>query len=185
MAATTIELKRDCDAIQIPYGNTITARQGTSVIVMHQLGDTFTVRTDQGYLIRIAAKDADALGLEEPKPDALEHSAKDPSDAVVEEAPLWEVLKTCYDPEIPANIVDLGLIYGIHVEPIPEGGYFVHVEMTLTAPGCGMGQVLKDDVERKLLAVPGIKEVDVELVFQPPWEASMMTEAARLALGMM
>lgn len=183
MSAEPIELKRDCDAIQIPYGNTITARQGTSVIVMHQLGDTFTVRTDQGYLIRIAAKDADALGLDEPKPDAMQH--KDDPEAVVEEGPLWELLKTCYDPEIPANIVDLGLIYGIHVEPIPEGGFFVHVEMTLTAPGCGMGQVLKDDVERKLLGVPGIKEVDVELVFQPPWDPSMMTEAARLSLGMM
>jgi probable FeS assembly SUF system protein SufT len=184
MSAQPIELKRDCEAIQVPYGNTITARQGTTVIVMHQLGDTFTVRTDQGYLIRIAAKDADALGLDAPKPDALNHDHVDP-EAVVEEPALWELLKTCYDPEIPANIVDLGLIYTVNVESIPEGGHFVHVEMTLTAPGCGMGQVLKDDVERKLLSYPGVKEVDVELVFQPPWGPEMMTEAARLSLGMM
>jgi probable FeS assembly SUF system protein SufT len=103
----------------------------------------------------------------------------------LDETTLWDALRTCYDPEIPVNIVDLGLIYTCQASPLETGGSLVKVTMTLTAPGCGMGQVLKDDVERKLSGVPGVKQVEVELVFQPPWESSMMTESARLQLGMM
>jgi probable FeS assembly SUF system protein SufT len=175
-------LRRDCEAIQIPYGNTITARAGTSVSVMQQLGDTFTVRSEQGYLMRIAGHDADALGL--PPPVAAAPDAVDPA-ATVHEGALWEVLKSCYDPEIPANIVDLGLIYTVQATPRGAGGTDVAVEMTLTAPGCGMGQVLKDDVERKIAAVPGVANVVVDLVFDPPWEPALMSESARLQLGMM
>ena len=178
-----IVLQRDCEAIQIPYGNPITARAGTHVTVMHQLGDTFTIRTEHGYLLRIDGKDADALGIE-PKPVSEAPAASDGEPGVVDEEQLWEQLRTCYDPEIPANIVDLGLIYACTVTPV-EGGNQVDVKMTLTAPGCGMGQVLKDDVERKLAAVPGVTLVNVELVFSPPWDPSLMSEAARLQLGML
>jgi probable FeS assembly SUF system protein SufT len=179
----SIEIKRDCDAIQIPYGNTITARAGTFVSLMHHLGDTFTVRTDQGYLLRIDAKDADALGLDKPASD-VPSTATDPHAKVTDEM-LWDVLKTCYDPEIPANIVELGLIYAVEALPKEGSGVRVEITMTLTAPGCGMGQVLKEDIERKVMALPGVAEVDVELVFDPPWEPAMMSEAARLQLGMM
>ena len=105
--------------------------------------------------------------------------------AAVSEAGCWDALRSCYDPEIPANIVDLGLIYTCRPEPLPSGNHRVAVEMTLTAPGCGMGQVIKDDVEAKLLALPGVEAVDVALVFSPPWDPTMMTDAARLELGMM
>lgn len=177
-----ITLARDCEAIQVPYGNTITARMGTEVFVMQQLGDTFTVRSSQGYLMRIAGHDADALGLE--VPSDTNHKAADPN-TPVQEAALWDVLKTVFDPEIPANIVELGLIYTVQASPRSAGGTQVAVEMTLTAPGCGMGQVLRDDVERKLSGVPGVAAVHVDMVFDPPWEPAMMSEAARLQLGMM
>lgn len=173
-----LTLTRDCDAIQIPYGNTLTARAGTEVSLVHKLGDTFTIRTDQGYLLRIDGKDADALGLDT-KVDAAP-TGEVPT-GPVEETVVWDQLRTCYDPEIPSNIVELGLIYEVKV----EGDNRVHVTMTLTAPGCGMGQVLKDDVERKVSAIAGVNGVDVDLVFSPPWDASMMSEAARLQLGMM
>jgi probable FeS assembly SUF system protein SufT len=176
-----ITLSRDCEAIQVPYGNTITAREGTEVFVMQQLGDTFTVRSSQGYLMRIAGHDADALGLEPPADHT--HDAVDPNTPVAEQS-LWDALKTVFDPEIPANIVELGLIYTIQTAPRPSGGTNVAVEMTLTAPGCGMGQVLRDDVERKIAAVPGVAEVRVDMVFDPPWEPALMSEAARLQLGM-
>lgn len=176
-----ILLKRDCNAIQIPYGNTITVRENTAVTITQQLGDTFTVRTSQGYLMRIDGKDADALGRRidtEPK-------KKEQTPQVVEESQLWEVLKTCYDPEIPASIVELGLIYSCTAKRQETGFYDVAVQMTLTAPGCGMGQVLQDDVQRKLLDVCGVQNVQVDLVFDPPWDPTMMSEAARLQLGMM
>lgn len=182
MAADPIVLARDCEAIQIPYGNTITARQGTQLTLVHQLGDAFTVRTDHGYLLRIDVKDADALGIT-PKDSPAASPAHDGKP--LDEAALWECLRSCFDPEIPANIVDLGLVYEVTPSPVPDGSQRVDVKMTLTAPGCGMGQVLKDDVEKKLREQPGISDVSVELVFSPPWDATMMTEAARLQLGMM
>ena len=181
MAAELITLARDCEAIQIPYGNTITAREGTQLTLVHQLGDAFTVRTDHGYLLRIDVKDAEALGLQAKSAAAPVVASGGPLD----EAALWDCLRSCYDPEIPANIVDLGLIYEVKPEVLANGTQRVDVKMTLTAPGCGMGQVLKDDVERKLREQPGISDVTVELVFSPPWDATMMTEAARLQLGMM
>jgi probable FeS assembly SUF system protein SufT len=176
-------LSRDCDAIQVPYGNTITAREGTKLFLVHQLGDTYTVRTEHGYLLRIAMADASALGLSAAVPAPADGPASRPGP--VEEADLWEVLKTIYDPEIPSNIVELGLIYTVKASPLPDGHQHVDVSMTLTAPGCGMGQVLQDDVERKLLEVPVVKSVQVQLTFTPPWDPTMMSDAARLQLGMM
>jgi len=180
--SAAITLSRDCPAIQIPYGNSLTAREGTIVYMVHKLGDAYTVRTSQGYLMRIDSKDGDALGqeAEAPAPQALQQRT-----GPVTEAELWDVLRTCYDPEIPANIVDIGLIYSCTITGSDEAGAHVDVVMTLTAPGCGMGQVLQDDVERKLSAVPGVSRVRVELVFDPPWDMAMMSESARLDLGMM
>jgi probable FeS assembly SUF system protein SufT len=179
----SIALRRDCEAIVIPYGNSTTLREGVALSVVQQLGDTFTVRTEDGHLLRIAGHDADALGLVAPQPTHAA-AAADPN-APVDEARVWDVLRTCYDPEIPSDIVELGLIYTVQVSPHTEGGTQVAIEMTLTAPGCGMGQVLKDDVERKVAEMPGVTDVTVELVFDPPWEPALMSEAARLHLGML
>ena len=175
-----VTLSRDCPAIQVPYGNVITARQGTTLTVMHQLGDTYTVRTEHGYLMRISADDSEALGLEKP-PSIDQDLAAGP----LTEQRLWEVLNTIYDPEIPASIVEIGLIYTCKPLDLPDGTLRVDVTMTLTAPGCGMGQVIQDDVQRKLSGLPGVKEVNVDLTFDPPWDPTMMSEAARLQLGMM
>jgi probable FeS assembly SUF system protein SufT len=172
---------REVDAIQIPYGNSVKIPDGTEVVVVQELGGAFTVRTLQGFLLRVDGKDADALGLEAPvSPD---HGTGDLGPC--SEQRILSVLKTCYDPEIPVNIVDLGLIYGFNCGPLSGNGSGckIDVQMTLTAPGCGMGQVLKDDVERKLQELPGVEKAEVEVVFDPPWEPSRMTEEARLALG--
>jgi probable FeS assembly SUF system protein SufT len=135
-----------------------------------------------GYLARIDGRDADAIG-EEPdqKPTA---TATATAEKPVEEL-CWGQLRTCYDPEIPVNIVDLGLVYGVRLTPLPEGGNKVEVKFTLTAPGCGMGDVLREDISQKLLTVPGIHEADVQVLFDPPWSRSMMSDAAKLQLGMM
>jgi probable FeS assembly SUF system protein SufT len=180
MSDPSVILSRDCMAIQVPYGNEIVARAGTQMTVVHQLGDTYTVRSEHGYLLRIAGDDADALGLEKPQENV---ASKD--GAPLDEAGLWEVMKTIYDPEIPANIVELGLVYEVHHTALPDNKQHIDVKMTLTAPGCGMGQVLQDDVKRKLSEQPGVVDVVVELTFDPPWDPTMMSEAARLQLGMM
>ena len=178
-----IVLKRDCESIQVPYGTTLELREGMVVFLMQKLGDTFTVRTESGYLVRINNQDADALGYEPVTTPAI-LAKRDNIQGDLDDNLLWEQLKTCYDPEIPANIVDLGLIYEVVSEKLDDNTYKIYVKMTLTAPGCGMGQVLHDDVERKLLEVPGVKTVTVDLVFDPPWDRDMMSEAARLQLGM-
>jgi probable FeS assembly SUF system protein SufT len=178
---SAVNLTREVEAIQIPYGNPVKVPEGTEVVVVQELGGTFTVRTLQGFLLRVDGKDADALGIE--APPSPEHGV-DVSGSCSEER-IISVLKTCYDPEIPVNIVDLGLIYGFNCGPLDGdgSGCRIDVQMTLTAPGCGMGQVLKDDIERKLQELPGVEKAEVEVVFDPPWEPSRMTEAARLALG--
>lgn len=181
--SAAITLSRDCPAIQIPYGNSLTAREGTVVTLVHKLGDAYTVRTTQGYLMRIDCKDGDALGQEEEASAAP--AAPVDRTSPLQENELWDVLRTCYDPEIPANIVDIGLIYSCTIVSTDAAGAQVAVVMTLTAPGCGMGQVLQDDVTRKLSAVPGVANVRVDLVFDPPWDMTMMSESARLDLGMM
>jgi probable FeS assembly SUF system protein SufT len=179
-----ITLSRDCEAVQIPSGTIIMLPAGTQVWMMQSLGGAYTVTTDRGYMVRIAGKDADALGMETAPASqaALSGTAESPEDI---EKLVWDQLKTCYDPEIPVNIADLGLVYSCVITPLSEGGNKVEIKMTLTAPGCGMGDFLKTDVQSKVLTVPGVKEADVEVVFDPPWNPSMMSEVARLELGML
>ena len=179
-----ITLGRDCKAVQIPSGDQVTIPAGTQVTIAQSLGDTYTVITEQGYMVRIAGKDADAIGQE---PVAASQAVKPTSSEgpVDVENLVWGQLKSCYDPEIPVNIADLGLVYSCLITPLPQGGNKVHILMTLTAPGCGMGEVLKADVHSKVLGVPGVTEASIELTFDPPWDPSKMSEAARLQLGLL
>jgi probable FeS assembly SUF system protein SufT len=176
-----VVLTRDCEATRIPSGSKMVLPGGTRVVITQSLGGQFTVTTDEGALLRIADKDADALG-------ERTSTAAAPAPAVegaFDEQRVWEQLRTVFDPEIPVNLVDLGLIYRCQAVPTPEGGQRVEIKMSMTAPGCGMGDVLKEDVRRKVQGVPGVREVDVEVVWEPPWDASRMSEAARLQLGWM
>lgn len=170
---------REIQGIQIPDGIPVSVPAQTPVRIAQALGDTFTLVLPWGQMVRIEARDADAIGKEAPQAQVAA------ADGDLEQQ-LWDQLRTCYDPEIPVNVVELGLIYDCTLEPSEgEEGARAKVKMTLTAPGCGMGQVLADDVTRKLEALPEIREAQVELVFDPPWNPSMMSEAARLQLGLM
>ncbi len=173
-------ISRDVDGTMIPAGTPVRIPQGTEVTITQALGGTYTVM-GPGLMARISGKDADALGFaKEEKPTvAPENAGPVNVDAV------WEQLKSCYDPEIPVNIVDLGLVYDCQVTPLPEGGNRVDVKMTLTAPGCGMGGVIASDAEQKIREVPGVSDVHVEVVWDPIWNQSMMSDAARLQLGLM
>ena len=175
----SVVFERDCDAVLIPIGDRVTITEGTVGALTQALGGSFTVYVS-GNLYRIGGQDADAVGKEPVEPPALPEGA---SDDDVEQV-VWDQIKTCYDPEIPVNIVDLGLIYDCQVEHTPAGRRTVVVKMTLTAPGCGMGEILVDDVAAKVELVPTVDKVDVELVFDPPWEIDMMSEAAKLETGM-
>ncbi len=177
-----ITLTRDCDAIQVPSGERMKLAAGSTGTITQALGGTYTVITSDGFMVRIQSKDADALGKEVEGATADQPASEAPED--VEKA-VWDELRTCFDPEIPINIADLGLVYGCRVKPLEEGGNRVEIEMTLTAPGCGMGDVLKAEVESKLDDLPSVKEYDVQLVFEPPWDYSMIPDAAKLNLGMM
>jgi probable FeS assembly SUF system protein SufT len=179
-----ITLRRECEAAQIPSGQKVMLPAGAQVRVTQSLGGTYTVMTNNGYLVRIASKDADALGKAPTAASltAATAAADWPEDI---EQLVWEQLRTCYDPEIPVNIVDLGLVYHCQVTPVPPEGNRVEVKFTLTAPGCGMGAVLQADIESKILSVPGVEDVDVEVVFDPPWNQNMMSEVAKLELGML
>lgn len=170
---------RDCDVVMIPSGDEVTIPAGTAGYITQALGGSFTVFVD-GNLFRVAGVDADAIGKEPVLPPSLPENATE--DDV--EKLLWDQLKTCYDPEIPVNIVDLGLVYSCEMETDDQGKRAVSVQMTLTAPGCGMGDILVDDVRSKLELVPTIDKVDVSLTFDPPWNHSMMSEVARLETGM-
>ena len=176
----TRALSRDVEVAAIPYGDRLTLTAGTTVFVTQALGGSYTAMTDHGYLVRIEGKDADAIG-EKP---VLPLTAADVAGRSTQEL-AWDQLKTCFDPEIPVNIVDLGLVYKCEVERVDGDGEKVKVEFTLTAPGCGMGDFLRQDVQQKLLAIPGVKEVEVEVVLDPPWDQSMMSDVARLQLGLM
>lgn len=173
-------LKRDCEGIVVPYGSKMTVPQGTSVIITQSLGDSYTILTPEGYLLKISEENVDALGKEKPR----ELTEEDLRGRNLEDL-VWEKLRTCYDPEIPYNIVDLGLIYLCKIEELPSGGKRIKIEMTLTAPGCGMGDSLKADVEHKVSRLPTVKEVDIKLVLDPPWNESMMSEAVKLQMGRM
>jgi probable FeS assembly SUF system protein SufT len=176
-----IKITRDVEAMMIPAGTPVAIPAGTEVTLTQALGGTYTVM-GPGIMARIAGKDADALGLA--KEEALQKTAQEAAGPVVADA-IWEQLKMCYDPEIPVNIVDLGLVYDCQVTPLPEGGNRVDVKMTLTAPGCGMGGVIAGDAEQKIREVPGVTDVMVEVVWDPVWNQSMMSDAARLQLGLM
>jgi probable FeS assembly SUF system protein SufT len=174
-----IELTRDCEAAQIPSGEKVQLKHGERVVVTQALGGSFTVQTEVGSLARIAAHDADALGFEV-KQATLEESGDAGSFHVDR---VMDQLKTVFDPEMPVNVVDLGLVYACEAHPIEGGGHRVEIKMSMTAPGCGMGDVLKEDARAKVQAVAGVAEVDVEIVWEPPWDKSRMSEAARLQLG--
>jgi probable FeS assembly SUF system protein SufT len=174
-----VTLTRDVDAIIVPAGVNVKLRQGQQGFITQALGGSFTIYVE-GNLFRIAGKDADALGKEAVDVPQLPPNA---SDEDVREL-AWQQMRTCYDPEIPINIVDLGLVYSCDIKS-EDGGRIVEVTMTLTAPGCGMGDVLVQDVRDKVEIIPTVTRADVELVFDPPWNQSMMSEAARLQTGMM
>jgi len=179
-----IKLSRDCEAIQIPSGSKMKLPKGTEVKITQSLGGTYTVVTMDGYMARIAGEDGDALGKGKiSSVSSVQETGKEKS---LEEL-VWDQLRTCYDPEIPINIVELGLVYECQITPLPkpELGYRVNIKMTLTAPGCGMGEALKRDAEEKIKRLPGVEEVDVALVWEPAWDQSKMSDAAKLKLGML
>jgi probable FeS assembly SUF system protein SufT len=175
-----VALKRDCAAVQIPGGELATLHAGLEVVITQSLGGSFTVHAE-GHLYRVSAPDADALGLDANSKAAA--SVSGPATPEEMEKLVWETLKTCYDPEIPVNIVDLGLVYDVHFEDLSDDQRKVFVKMTLTAPGCGMGRVIAGDAQERLLALPGLADAEVEIVWDPPWHQSMITLAGRKVLG--
>jgi probable FeS assembly SUF system protein SufT len=175
-----IKFERDCAAVLVPQGDKVTLPAGGVGYITQALGGSFTVFVE-GNLFRIAGLDADAIGKDPPR--ALQLENEDDDDAV--EVLVWKQLRTCFDPEIPINIVELGLVYDVDIERMENGSRKVSINMTLTAPACGMGDILVDDVRTKVECVPTVEEADVELVFDPPWNQSMMSDAARLETGML
>ena len=186
----TVALKRHVIGTLIPAGTRVELPEGAQARVTQALGGSYTIQVE-GHLFRIEGKDADALGRD---PATAPELAADASDADIEQA-VWEQLRTCYDPEIPINIVELGLVYECKLEHLPDndnksaagagGGRRAVIRMTLTAPGCGMGDILVADAKSKVLQVPGVTEADVQLTFDPPWTQDRMSEAARLSSGLM
>ncbi|MEC5181815.1 putative FeS assembly SUF system protein SufT [Arthrobacter sp. CG_A4] len=175
----TIELGQDCQATVIPGGQPMLLQRGEHVIVTQTLGGSVTVQTEMGYLVRISAEDSAALGLAGPGAEAtFEDGGPFELDQVIAQ------LKNVFDPEIPINVVDLGLIYVCQAEPLADGTHRVEIKMSMTAPGCGMGDVLKEDARAAVQSVPGVSDVDIELVWDPPWGQDRMSDAARLQLGM-
>jgi probable FeS assembly SUF system protein SufT len=173
-----VRFERDCAAVLVPQGDEVTLPAGTVGYITQSLGGSWTVFVE-GNLMRIAGKDADAIGKEPPTPIDLPEGASDED----VEALVWRQLRTCFDPEIPVNIVELGLVYSAEVATREDGQRAVAVRMTLTAPACGMGEILVDDVRGKIEMIPTVAEADVELVFDPPWNRSMMSDVARLETG--
>lgn len=178
-SSETVALTRDVIGTLIPAGTKVELPAGTSATVTQALGGSYTVQVE-GHLFRIEGKDADVLGKEPTRGPQVPDNA---SDADLEKA-VWDQLRTCYDPEIPINIVELGLIYECRLEHLDGGARKAVVHMTLTAPGCGMGDILVADAKSKILEIPGIAEADVQLVFDPPWTQDKMSEAARLQAGL-
>lgn len=175
-----VTLKRDVEVIVVPAGFPVTLEKGALVYITQAMGGSFTIYFE-GNLYRVGGKDADALGKEPLKPPELPENASDEEFQTL----VWDQMRTIYDPEIPINIVELGLIYECRVSRLENNDRFVYVEMTVTAPGCGMGEFLVEDVREKVGIIPTVGKVDVELVFDPPWNMEMMSEAARLEAGMM
>jgi len=182
-AKTETITSREIEAVVIPHGSPTRIPLGTKVMVMQKLGGTVTVTTEYGGLYRIDPENLDAIGMEVPAaPPAAPPVGSDAAQSLDER--VWDVLRTCYDPEIPVNIVELGLVYSCQLEPpAPDGRRKAAIQLTLTAPGCGMGDILAQDIQKRLEKLPEISGARVELVFDPPWDQSMMSEAARLQLG--
>jgi probable FeS assembly SUF system protein SufT len=175
-----VEISREVEAIQIPSGVKTMLEKGIEAFVTQSLGGTFTVQVPSyGGLFRIAGKDADAIGKKPEEAGAVAAGASGDLEAMV-----WEQLKTCYDPEIPVNIVDLGLVYGMEVKPQSDGTNKVEVKMTLTAQGCGMGASIAFDAKHKIIGLPGVADAEVELVWDPPWNPQMITPEGRERLGL-
>ena len=174
-----VELTRECEAIQIPAGNKVNLEKGLEVFITQALGGTYTLQVPAyGGLFRILNKDVDALGKTAAE---VPVSAETESDL---ETMVWDQLKTCFDPEIPVNIVDLGLVYGMELSPQPDGGHKVEVKMTLTAQGCGMGATIAMDAREKILTIAGVTEANVDLVWEPPWNPQMISPEGRERLGL-
>ncbi len=195
-----VVVNRDCRVVEIPQGTPTILSVGTHVRITQSLGGSFTVMTEHGQLLRVDEKSADAIG-KGPMPGTSAKvpgtsetvpgtqpgaAAGSPAEGLVGsvEEKVWAAMRTCFDPEIPVNIVDLGLVYNCEVSELPQGGSRVMVKMTLTAPGCGMGPVIAGDVKTKVEEIAGVRQADVEVVFDPQWNQNMMTEAARLQLGL-
>lgn len=177
-----VTFSRSAEAIMIPSGEKVLVPVGAQATITQALGGAYTVITDRGLMVRVSGREVEAIG--KTPQDVAEVSAEELTPEKLEEM-VWDALKTCYDPEIPVNIVDLGLVYLCELQEAEGGGKNVRIKMTLTAPGCGMGPVLAGDVRSKLVALPSVKDAEVEVVFDPVWDRSMMSEAARLQLGMM
>jgi probable FeS assembly SUF system protein SufT len=176
------KLSRDTEVVQIPEGLRVRLARGTAVRILQSLGDTFTVMTEYGTMVRIDGKDADSIG--KTIAGATDPQAPVPASPDEMKSKIWEALRGVYDPEIPVNVVDLGLVYKNEAVTRPDGGYNIAIDMTLTAPGCGMGPVLQQDAERRIRAIPGAKEVAVQIVIEPAWNQDMMSEVAKLELGL-
>jgi probable FeS assembly SUF system protein SufT len=177
-----VTFSRSAEAIMIPSGEKVLVPVGAQATITQALGGAYTVITDRGLMVRVSGREVEAIG--KTPQDVAEVTAEELTPEKLEEM-VWDALKTCYDPEIPVNIVDLGLVYLCELQEAEGGGKNVRIKMTLTAPGCGMGPVLAGDVRSKLVALPSVKDAEVEVVFDPVWDRSMMSEAARLQLGMM
>lgn len=182
-------LSREVEATVIPAGDKVNLPVGTKVDITHRLGGNFTIVCDFG-MFRIMGKDADAIGEEVPDTANLEKKAASAKAAAESggaptEEEIWDALKTVYDPEIPVNIVDLGLIYSMQIAPHDKGGYFVSVQMTLTAPGCGMGPVIAEDAKTRVESLASVTESQVDIVWDPPWTQDMISEEGRMELGLL
>ena len=182
MVDNVTQLRRDCPGIVIPIGTEVVLKKGSQVIVTQALGGSATVNHD-GNLIRISSEHLDALDLDIPENQSASEGQL--NDGNIDMDSVWDQLRTCYDPEIPANIVDLGLIYSCSLSDNSKGGSNVEIKMTLTAPGCGMGDMIAGEVKQKIEGIPGTADVSVELVWDPPWDRDMINEAAKLQLGML
>jgi probable FeS assembly SUF system protein SufT len=184
MSSESKVLLRDVEASVVPIGTKVTLQKGETAHITQSLGGSYTVVVN-GNMFRISDKDADALGIDVRAAAAPVPASAGPVTQEQLEKQVWESLKSCYDPEIPVNIVDLGLVYDCHLTAVGENSFKADVKMTLTAPGCGMGPVLAQDVQNRLTSLEPIDEANVELVWDPPWNQSMMTEAAKLQLGLL
>jgi probable FeS assembly SUF system protein SufT len=181
---TEFTLSRDTEAIQIPSGTKTLIPAGTTGVITQTLGGSYTIATYQG-LARVAEKDLDALGIERPQStNGAATSTANGSVSAVDDKAVWDQLRQCYDPEIPVNIVDLGLVYDCQLTKSENGGTKVEVKMTLTAPGCGMGPAIAHDAQSKIMSIEGVDEAQVDLVWDPPWNQNMISEAGRMKLGM-